>query len=183
MFKAKVRLVYRQVIDAASSSSFEKAIHNASYHEYLLKSQVYNPDGKFNTFSELKANDGRANSLHYKLSFSVGQYIAQLDNKIPVVTDNLGNKLLFETARFELVESHASDIAQHKVAINYETPVLILANMIGEYLLLAADENEQDDTLRTFLIRLQPGLSIVSYLATPGLQPAEDNRQANFIIN
>src|ERR1700742_4972097 len=124
MCKAKIKLVYRQVIDENAQSAFEKAIWQASYQEFLLKSQVYNPGGKFKTFSRMKANDGRANSLHYKLSFSVLHFIAQLDNKMPLIRDNLGGKIAFETARFELIESHTEEITLHKVAINYETAML-----------------------------------------------------------
>ena len=123
MCKAKIKLVYRQVMDESSESGFEKAVLQASYQEFLLKSQTYNPEGKFKTFSRMKANDGRANSLHYKLSFAVLHFIAQLNNKMPLVKDNIGNKLAFETARFELIESHTDDISLHKVAINYETTV------------------------------------------------------------
>jgi hypothetical protein len=83
VYQAKIKLVYRQVIDEASESGFEKAIFQASYQGFLLKSQTYNLEGKFKTFTKLKANDGRANSLHYKRGFSVVHFIAQLNNKIP----------------------------------------------------------------------------------------------------
>src|SRR5476651_2782301 len=106
MYKAKIKLVYKQVIDETADTTFEKAILQASYREFLLKSQAYNMEGKFKTFSKIKANDGRANSLHYKLSFSVGDYIEQLNNKIRLLNDNLGNKVSFDTAAFELIESH-----------------------------------------------------------------------------
>src|ERR1700754_3800829 len=109
MYKAKIKLVYRQVIDEASESGFEKAIWQASYQEFLLKSQTYNAEGKFKTFSKMKANDGRANSLHYKLSFAVLHYIGQLENKMPLIRDNIGGKVAFGEARFELIESHIED--------------------------------------------------------------------------
>ena len=163
MCKAKVKLIYRQVMDETSSSPFEKAILQASYQEFLLKSQAYNREGKFKTFSKMKANDGRANSLHYKLDFSVGHFIARLDHKIPLVKDNLGNKLSFETARFELIESHIEDISLHKVAINYETSELCLVELLGEYMLLTADNPADSEQLQTFVLRMQPALSIVSY--------------------
>ena len=137
MSKAKIKLVYRQLIDESCQSGFEKAIFQASYDEFLLKSQAYNSAGKFKTFSKIKANDGRANSLHYKLGFSVGHFIAQLNDKIPVIKDNRGNKISFEVANFELIESHIEDISLHKVAINYETMLLPLIEIMGEYLLLA----------------------------------------------
>ncbi|HVV56686.1 MAG TPA: hypothetical protein VHC47_15230 [Mucilaginibacter sp.] len=166
MCKAKIRLVYRQVIDSASQSGFEKAILKASYQEFLLKSQAYNPEGKFKTFSRMKANDGRANSLHYKLSFSVGHFIARLDNKIPLLKDNLGNRFTFETARFELIESHTEDASLHQVAVNYETGILTLLEIFGEYLLLTADDQDGGESLETFMLRMQPDLSVISYQGT-----------------
>jgi len=103
MFRGKIKLVYKQEIDQKSESGFEKAIFQASYHEFLLKSQAYNPGHRFKTFSRMKEVDGKANSLHYKLSFSVLHLIEKLNNKMPFIRDNLGNKLSFETPRFELI--------------------------------------------------------------------------------
>ena len=163
MSKAQVKIVYRQVIDESCSSGFEKAVFQASYDEFLLKSQAYNQEGKFKTFSKIKTNDGRANSLHYKLSFSVGHFIAQLNNKIPVIRDNMGNKISFEIANFELIESHVEDISLHKVAINYETGLLQLIETMGEYLLLAKEYLPEQGPIETFVLRMQPDLSIVSY--------------------
>lgn len=163
MCKAKIKLVYRQVMDSSSEAAFEKAILQASYQEFLLKSQVYNREGKFKTFSKIKANDGRANSLHYKLDFSVGHFIVQLDRKMPLVKDNLGNKLSFETARFELIESHTEDISLHKIAINYETAELNLVELFGEYMLLTYDDPANVEQLQTFVLRMQPDLSVISY--------------------
>jgi hypothetical protein len=163
MHKPQIKLVYRQVIDEKSESGFEKAIFHASYQEFLLKSQAYNMEGKFKTFSKIKANDGRANSLHYKLSFAVGHFIAQLNNKIPLIKDNLGNKLSFDTAGFELIESHVEDISLHKVAINYETGFFSLIELMGEYMLLGPDDLHENELIETFVLRMQPDLSIISY--------------------
>jgi hypothetical protein len=164
MYKAKIKLVYKQVIDESSESGFEKAIFKATYEEFLMKSQAYNPDGKFKTFNKLRAHDGRANSLHYKLSFAAGHFIEQLNNKIPLIKDNLGNKLSFETARFELIESHTEDISLHKLAINYETAEMTLLELFGEYMLLTQENpEEKEDTINTFILRMQQDLSIVSY--------------------
>ena len=163
MYKAKVKLVYKQVIDALSESSFEKAIIHASYQEFLLKSQAYNTEGRFKTFSRMKANDGRANSLHYKLSFSVLHFIEQLDHKMPFIKDNLGNKISFDTAAFELIESHTEDSSLHKVAINYQTETLTLIDFMGNYLLLTKETAESNEPLETFVVRMQPGISIMNY--------------------
>ncbi|HTK21890.1 MAG TPA: hypothetical protein VL442_20375 [Mucilaginibacter sp.] len=166
MSKAKIKIVYRQVIDESCRSAFEKAIFQASYDEFLLKSQAYNQEGKFKTFSKIKANDGRANSLHYKLSFSVGHFIAQLNNKIPVIKDNRDNKIAFEVANFELIESHIDDLSLHKVAIHYESGLLSLIEIMGEYLLLANLDLPDHCPIDTFVLRMQPDLSIISYEET-----------------
>jgi hypothetical protein len=163
MCKAKIKLVYRQVIDESSQSGFEKAIFHASYQEFLLKSQAYNPEAKFKTFSKMKANDGRANSLHYKLGFAVTHFIVQLNNRIPLLKDNLGNKMSFEIARFELIESHIDDISLHKIAINYEVAILNLVELFGEYMLLSRNEAAEGEPVETFVLRMQPDLSITSY--------------------
>ena len=110
-----------------------------------------------------KANGGRANSLHYKQGFSIGHFIAQLNNKIPVIKDNRGNEISFEVANFELIESHIEDISLHKVAINYQTGLLLLIEIMGEYLLLADDNLPEHGPVDTFVLRMQPDLSIVSY--------------------
>lgn len=158
MTKAIIKLTYKQVIDASSTGDFEKNVLFASYQEFLLKSEAYNPGNKLKTFSEMKNNDGRANSLHYKLSFVIGYFIETMKNKIPVVTDTLGNSITFEVPKFELIESDVTTMAAHKVAINYITPGLTLLNTIGEYLVLSAGNGEE-----TFTVKMQDGLAITSY--------------------
>ena len=71
MSKATIKLAYRQVIDASSKSSFEKNVFNASYSEFLIKSQAYNLERKYKTFSEMKAALERTNSLHYNSGFVI----------------------------------------------------------------------------------------------------------------
>ena len=163
MSSIKIKLVYKQVIDEFSEGGFEKAIFKASYQEFLLKSQAYNMGGKLQTFTRMKENAGQANSLHYKLSFSVLHFIAQLNNKMPAIMDNLGNKITFETPAFELIESHTEHISQHRVAINYETPYLMLVEVMGEYLLLATGDFNDSEEVKTFVVRMQPNLSVTSY--------------------
>ncbi|GGH17338.1 hypothetical protein [Mucilaginibacter phyllosphaerae] len=167
MAQATIKLTYKQVIDAASTTDFGKNVRLASYQEFLLKSQAYNPGGKLNTFSEMKNYDGRANSLHYKLSFAIGYYIEMLKNRIPVITDTLGNNISFEVPKFELIESDVNNIATHTVAINYITGSLTLLNTIGDYMILTTGDGEE-----TFTVKLQDGLAISSYQEQPKLELA-----------
>jgi len=163
MAKAIIKLAYKQVMDVSSSGDFEKNVLFASYQEFLLKSQVYNPEGKFKIFDDLKANDGRANPLHYKLSFSVGHFIETLKGKIPHLTDNLDNSVVFETPKFELIASDLTSIDAHKVAITYTTPELTLLNSFGEYLVVSSRNTTEGTEAEAFTIKMQDGLSVVNY--------------------
>lgn len=163
MSKAIIKLTYKQVIDSSARTDFERSILSASYREFLLKSQAYNPGNVLKTFSEMKNNDGRANSLHYKLSFVIGYFIETLKNKIPVLTDNLGKSINFEVPQMELIESDITDVSAHKVAINYITGDLLLLNTIGEYLVLSANNGET-----AFTVKMQDYLAISSYQPVAG---------------
>jgi len=163
MAKALIKLAYKQVIDASSTGDFERGVFRASYQEFLLKSQAYNLDVKFKTFSELKANDGRANSLHYKLSFAVMNFINGLNKKIPDLMDNADNSLVFEEPRFELIESNIMDRTAHRVAIHYSTGMLTLLDTIQDYMILAQGDVSDDKAAETFTLKMQPGLSVTYY--------------------
>jgi hypothetical protein len=163
---ALIKIAYRQIINAASQNAFEKNILNYSYNEFLLKSQVYNLEGKFKTFTELKANDGRANSLHYKSGFAVGGLIDRLNKKIPFLQDTLGQPVVFDTYKFEVIESDITNRLLHKVSITYITGVLTLFAAIGECLVLAAGDQLTatiTEPVDSFSLKMQVNLSIVSY--------------------
>lgn len=166
MPKAIIKLAYRQILDANSEGEFAKNILQYSYEEFKLKSQVYNMEGKFTTFSELKANDGRANSLHYKSGFPIGGFINSLNKKIPILKDALGKDLMFDTYQFEIIESDITDIKVHKVAIVYYTGFYSLHDAYGEYVVLSAGDNriiEAGLPQETFVLKFQPDLAICNY--------------------
>ena len=163
MAKALIKLAYKQVIDATASGEFERNVFRASFQEFLLKSQTYNQDAKFKTFSELKAHDGRVNSLHYKLSFAVLNFISGLNNKIPGLKDNAGNSPVFEEPRFELIESDITDRTMHRVAIHYSTGLLTLLDTIEDYLILAPGDVSGGGAAETFTLKMQSGLSVIYY--------------------
>ena len=166
MNKALIKIAYKQIIDAASQTDFEKNVFHASYNEFLLKSQAYNPGKKFKTFSELKANDGRANSLHYKSGFAAAGFINNLNKQIPCLHDTHGRSISFITYTFEIIESGITDKSKHKIAIIYFTGTFALLEVIGDYLLLATGDQPNDvfqKNVEAFLLKMQPDLSIVSY--------------------
>ncbi|MCP9751898.1 hypothetical protein [Ferruginibacter sp. HRS2-29] len=153
-----IKLTYRQVIDNTTQDTFEKNILHYSYEEFLIKSQVYNPERKWKTFTELKASDGRANSLHYKSGFAVAGFIDSLKNIIPQLRNNLGKPLAFEVYNFELIESDITDKTMHTVAVHYTTSRLILHCIAGEFLVLG---KEDETTRETFTLRLGDDMAIV----------------------
>lgn len=158
MATAFIKLVYKQVIDTSSTGNFERNVFQATYDEFKLKSQTYNQEGRFTTFTELKANDGRANSLHYKISFAAEYFIEGLKNQMPGLVDNIGNPVSFDVATFELIESDLTNRDAHQLAVNYSTGILTLYDIAGEYLILA-----KGDASDTFTIKLQPNLSVAEF--------------------
>lgn len=167
MAKAHIKLAFRQIIDANSATDFEKRVFHDSYAEFLLKVQAYNPENKFSKYSDIVANDGRANSLHYKCSFVVLHHIETLKNKIPGLQDTAGRfNIPFDVPEFKVLESGITDKGLHKVAIIYITDVFTLADSFGEYLLLVIGDQPESITnsgLETFTLKMQDNLSIVNY--------------------
>lgn len=167
MAKALVKLAYRQVVDATATGSFEQKVFNDSYAEFLMKIQAYNPDKKYTKFSEIVANDGRANSLHYKTSFAVLHHIETLQGKVPGLQDNSGrSNLSFVIPEFKVVESSITDKNLHKVAITYITDTYTLLGSFGEYLLLTAGDQSKrtgEEQPEVITLQMQPGLSIIHY--------------------
>ena len=166
MLKAFIKLAYRQVINASSQTGFERNVLHFSYEEFKMKSQAYNPEGKFKTFTELKAHDGRANSLHYKSGFAVAGFIESLNKLIPVLTDSLGQKISFSTYKFEVIESDITNKLLHNVAITYYTDSMALYEIIGDSLLLApADKviDGENESAETFMVKMQDGIAVSGY--------------------
>ena len=163
MAKAIIKLTYRYIIDAFSTTAFDREVWRISYEEFLLKSQAYNPEKKFNTFTELKTNDGRANSLHYKCGFGISGFIEKLNKKMPLLEDCLGKPIAFDNYNFELIESNIMNQQQHKVAIHFTTNEFTLHDSIGDHMILSEKTNSNNNLHESFTLQLQPNLSVVNY--------------------
>jgi hypothetical protein len=165
MQKALIKLAYRQVINEQSRSIFERNVFIASYNEFLLKSQTYNQERKFRSFKEMVNSDGRANSLHYKLSFPVLPFIELLHKKIPSLKDNAGKQIPFDHWQFELIDSDIKNKNMHTVAVNYFTDTITVLETLGEYMLLSLGDKSDciNDVSETFVLKVQDGLSITKF--------------------
>lgn len=172
MAKALIKIVYRQVITSKNESAFEKQLLKVSYEEFLLKSQAYSRDGSIKTFTAMKAADGRANSLHYKTGFAVDGLINLLNKQIPGLQDSVGQSVLFDNYRFEVLESDITNANSHTVAIWYYTETLTLLDQFGNYLIVAYGNKTLElstaypqNIENSFLLLLQTGMSISEYAA------------------
>jgi hypothetical protein len=165
MATALIKLTYRHIIDAAAQTDFERNIFHATYQEFRMKSQTYNLNGDLKTFSEMKAKDGRANSMHYKMSFAALHFLIPLNNKIPFLQDAVGNQLNYEQPVFELIESDIRQIKAHRVGIKFTTGTLMLHQVIGNNMILSLEDLLHDDRdfIDTFTLPMQSNLAITSY--------------------
>jgi len=172
MFRARIKLIYKQEIDETTEGAFERALFYDSYDEFVQKAGPYTAGGRFKLYSHMRDMDGRAKGLQEKLNYAMMPLLAQLNNEIPLIKNNLGGAISFETATIELIESHTEDISQHKVAVLYGTAPFTLIEFMGEYLLLAEGKKAENQLSETFVVKMQPNLSIVSYKGIPHPQMA-----------
>jgi hypothetical protein len=165
---AYIQLSYRQVIDHSTAGSFEKNVFNDSYSEFLLQAQRYNKDNQFASFHEITEHDPKANSIHYKVGFAIGLYVQELGGQIPGLCDTQQViDIPFAEHQFSIVASDVRDKRQHVVAIAYTTPAITFVGTAGDCLILSFDDPAAltpGTWMQTFLLKMQPGLSISGYL-------------------
>lgn len=164
----RIRLAFRQVIDAGSArTAFEKAVFSDTYHEFRVQIQTYNPDNAFTTWEQVRGAVPQASpTLPIRVGFSIGLYVGGLNNQVPGLADALDQPILFSDHQFELLESDLTDRSRHRVAITYLTDTLTWLDTIGRTLLLTAGD-PATGPVNTFMVAVQPGLSIVSYAGGP----------------
>jgi hypothetical protein len=92
--KKTIRLCYRKIIDATATTAWDKLVFDSSYTEFLMQSQLYNPDKRLTGFAEMINNDSRAEQLHFLVSTSVTGYLQQLNGVVPDILNNQGRHFL-----------------------------------------------------------------------------------------
>lgn len=98
-------------------------------------------------------------ALPFKVSFALAGLIASLQNRIPGLLDTLGNEdIPFTQHRFAILASDVRDPSTHTISLTWITGDLTLYEVIGDQLLLSQQPPQ------TFQMKMQPGLSIVSYV-------------------
>ncbi|MET0466037.1 MAG: hypothetical protein ABW007_22960 [Chitinophagaceae bacterium] len=182
MAKALVKLAFRREIGSDFSGPFEKDVFIDSYNEFRLQAQAYNRDGSFATLEEIITHNPKANSLHYKVGFAVGLYIASLNNQIPGIRELIpgSSHPAFESHQFEIVRSHIADRNAHRVAITFHTGVLTLLETVGDQVLLANGDLSQlppGEWMSTFMLKPSSFTTITQYQT---FQPANSSTLPEF---
>jgi hypothetical protein len=139
-------------------------VFDSTYTEFLMQSQYYNQEKKYNSFGELIQNVPDAEKLHFLVSAAIVGYLKQLDGVIPDILNNLGKHFLkFTGYRFEIINSDIKNKTNHQVAINFFSEPLAWYNTVGRYLLVSPLNGEKnEDGILTDLVQLQSFLSIYS---------------------
>lgn len=176
MTPARIRLAYRQVIDATTArTDFERAVFTDSYHEFRVQIQTYDPDKQFTTWQQVRAAVPSSDpALPIRVGFAIGLYVGALNGQIPGLTDALGQPLAFTEYQFALLDSDLTDRTKHRVALTYLTDPLTWLGTVGDALLLtpgdpsinpvkATPPDYDTAPYATFMVAMQPNLSIVSY--------------------
>jgi hypothetical protein len=159
-----IRICYRKIIDVSSQKPWDKLVFESTYKEFLMQSQFYNQEKKFETFSEMLIHVPAAENLHFLVSASVIGYLQQLGGKIPDIQNKLGRHFLdFKNYRFEIINSGIKNKDNHQVAINFFSEPFTWHDTIGNYLLLSPLHSESNENgVLTDLVQLQPFCSIYS---------------------
>ena len=163
MERHTITLCYRKIIDAKSPTPWEKLVFEDTYLEFKMQAQLYNTEKKYTTFSELLQYVPHAEKLHFLVSAAAVNYIKQLHDRIPDVTNTLGKTFLsFQHFQFEIIQSHISNKAMHAIAINFYSNPLIWYSTIGDNLLLSENKTDDADQTLTNLFKLRPFVNIHS---------------------
>jgi len=163
MYRKVITLCYRKIIDARSPGRWEKLVFEDSYAEFLIQSQLYNPEKKYTRFSDMLQYAPGAEKLHFLVSASVINYVKPLNNRMPDITNNLGKSFLhFQHYFFEIINSDIRDRLVHSIAINFCSSPLIWHDTVGDYLLLSEKKDNTLEEVQTDILQLRPFLSIHS---------------------
>jgi len=159
-----IQLTYRKIIDLSAVKPWDKLVWESSWNEYRLQAQFYDQGKRYPLFSELLRQVPAAEKLHFLVSASVTGYLRQLDGKVPDILNCIGRHFLpFNQYRFELIESHARDRQQHRVAVQFFSEPLYWLDTTGDRLLLSLQPPGDNATFcETEMVSLVPFLSIHS---------------------
>lgn len=159
----KVQFAFRLLIDAETTSVWEKYVLEATYKEYYLQEQLFqDPNNKVSSFLELKRLNPKAEQLHYLVGMSVIPYIEQLNGNLYQIKDNL-NKTHLKFINFEvdIINSSNLNFKEHKVGVTFYTKEYYYFGQINNCYLIA-ETVESSELVQTIMIPNRPLFSIAS---------------------
>jgi hypothetical protein len=167
MDKPIIRLAYRHHIDAAATTAFDQKIFNVTWSEFLIQRQSFTKGLDLHTWADIRRTFPKSDpALPFKVGFAIAGVLNAQNHRIPGLADALGDySIPFECYHFHLISSDTRDRSTHHISITYYTGDLTLLATLGDQLLLTQTPPQ------TLQLKLQPGLSIVSY--TPTTTPSD----------
>ncbi len=156
MALARINLSVKQYFNFMCRTDFERRIFHDTYKEFQKRSKIYSLDHHLHTFSQMQQANGKANSLHQKLQYSVMNTLEALEHKIPVLNDIEDHPILFDWAELNIYASDLLNKAAHVVSITYNSPKLILHEIIGDLLVLSYNDKMHE----TLVIKITDNLMV-----------------------
>jgi hypothetical protein len=162
MKKRVIRLCYRKIIDVAATKAWDKLVFDDSYTEYRMQAQNFAQARQYPLFTELLQHLPEARRIDQMVSPAITGYMQQLNGVMPDILNNLGRRFVkFKNYQFEVINSHLDDKGVHRVSLSFFSEPMLWYDTVDNYLLLANNEQPDAETL-TYLLQLQPYLSIYS---------------------
>lgn len=120
-------------------SDFERRIFHDTYQEFREQSKAFHFTADLHTFSQMCVANQMANSLSQKLDHSVTKVIETLNHKMPILNDENGQPILFNSAKLRIYSSDLLNKAAHVVSITYTSKKLVLYEVVNNLLILSYD--------------------------------------------
>jgi hypothetical protein len=161
MYKTKIRLAYRLVIDSKSHFVWDRYVFEDTFKEYLMQNQTFNSKkNPKNTFRELLSENEKAVQLHYLTGIAANGYVAQLKGNFHRITDVLGNNYFpFTNYQLDIINTDILDASKHKIGITFFSPILTFIGIIeNNYVVSKTTENT--NSFETLMFPVQAHLSI-----------------------
>lgn len=160
--KGIIQIGYTLKIDRNTTDAWAKAVWESTHFEYKLQVQNFAESKEFPQYSALLKVQPKAERLPHLVSAGMLGYLRNLGGKMPFVSNNLGLPALpFKNYRFQLIDSHLSDLSVHNISIYFLSEPLVWIETIGEKLLVAPVSETGE--YKTALISLGSNLSIDSF--------------------
>lgn len=156
-----ITLCYRKIIDIDYKTPWERLVFEDSFKEFKIQSAVYNQNGMYKTYADMLHHVPNAEKITYLVSSAIINYLRQLNDVVPDITNNIGKKFLtFQNFKFEIVNSDVTNIEKHRIAISFYSDPLHWIETIGQYILVSNEKQKADGL--TDLFTIQPFLTIHS---------------------